>query len=411
MASLTIRRQPPAHSPLRARDLWTAGLAPLRVSRPDLVAELERLLRERFDASQVLLCGSGTQALDLAIRVAVESSTRPGDGRSVALPGYGCFDLVSAAVGADVAIVPYDLDPDTLGPDPESFRKALERGARAAVVAPLYGFPVDWDLVRAEAEATGCSVIEDAAQGAGARWRGHRVGSLGGLSVLSFGRGKGWTGGGGGALLARGSAAGRALESWRERIDPPGSGFVPWLKSVAQWLLGRPSLYGIPSRIPSLGLGETLYHDPTPISAPPTVCAALALATADPSAEEVSRREERAALFRAAIAGSERLAGSVRCVEPLEGARPGYLRFPITLPGGGQALASDVAARALGIAGGYPRVLTELPPARPRLVGTTRPDLPGARRLVDRLVTLPTHRYIDGRVVQSVVAQLERAHA
>ena len=52
------------------------------------------------------------------------------------------------------------------------------------------------------AERHGLAVVEDAAQGLGATWRGRPLGSFGDVSVLSFGRGKGWTGGVGGALLA-----------------------------------------------------------------------------------------------------------------------------------------------------------------------------------------------------------------
>src|SRR3989449_6070319 len=104
------------------------------------------------------------------------------------------------------------------------------------------------------AAAVGAAVIEDAAQGFGASWRGRPLGSLGAVSVLSFGRGKGWTGGRGGALLARGrapptAANGNGAGLWRE-----GEGLV---LAAAQGGFARPPPHGPPAPLPWLGLGET----------------------------------------------------------------------------------------------------------------------------------------------------------
>ena len=87
----------------------------------------------------------------------------------------------------------------------DAFESAFREGATIAVVASLYGMPIGWNDVRSAAAAHGVLVIEDAAQGHGASWQGQPLGSLGDLSVLSFSRGKGWTGGYGGALLSRGA--------------------------------------------------------------------------------------------------------------------------------------------------------------------------------------------------------------
>ncbi len=108
----------------------------------------------------------------------------------MALPAFTCYDIASAAVGAGVRVALYDVDPDTLGPDPASLERVLAAGAGAVVAGPLYGVPLEWDALRALADRHGALLIEDAAQGHGASWRGRPLGSLGDLSVLSFGRGK-----------------------------------------------------------------------------------------------------------------------------------------------------------------------------------------------------------------------------
>src|SRR4029434_8607789 len=110
---------------------------------------------------------------------------------------YCCYDLATAADGAGADVLLYDLHPLTLGPDWRSFERTLARGATAAVVAHLYGHPVDLRQAQALADSAGSILIEDAAQGVGARYDGRPLGSFGGMSLLSFGRGKGLTGGGG----------------------------------------------------------------------------------------------------------------------------------------------------------------------------------------------------------------------
>ena len=126
-----------------------------------------------------------------------------------------------------------------------------------------YGLPVDLDRARLLAEAHGALVIEDAAQGAGAWWRHRRLGAWGDLGVLSFGRGKGMTAGGGGALLASGTSreavarTGTGSRGRREDGEP-----ASLARLAAQALLSHPMLYGVPARMPWLALGDTPFHEP-----------------------------------------------------------------------------------------------------------------------------------------------------
>ena len=78
-----------------------------RFPRSDLVAVLKR----EFQADEVVLCGSGTQALQLGLVVA---SKTVGSAGPVALPAYTCFDVATAALGAEARIHLYDIDPTTL---------------------------------------------------------------------------------------------------------------------------------------------------------------------------------------------------------------------------------------------------------------------------------------------------------
>jgi dTDP-4-amino-4,6-dideoxygalactose transaminase len=337
------------------------------------------LLGAVFAARAVTLCGSGTAALERGLRL---GAAWRGQGTRVALPAYSCFDVATAAVGAKLPILLYDLDPATLGPDLDSLRRALAEGAGVVVVAPLYGMPVDWAAIETLATPAGALLIEDAAQGQGALWQGRPLGSLGQISVLSFGRGKGWTGGGGGALLLR-LAAGDEHDA--PALDPPSNRAV-LLPAAVQWALGRPACYGLPAAIPRLGLGETRYREPQPGREMAPAAAALIEATRTEARAATEIRRSLAESFLRRIPAT----GTIQPIVSVPGATPGYLRLALRIPGAGALLAKSAVARRLGIAPGYPSTLGQLPALSDRLVGSRR-SWPGAETLVRDLLTLPTH--------------------
>ena len=197
LAALDLHRDhgPATHLPQAFPSIFHAAVDALG---EDPRGRLRAFLAERYLADEVVLVDSGTHALELAIRTAHAAIANRSSGSvpplTVALPAYSCYDLATAVIGANAQVELYDVNPQTLGPETRSFEAALGAGATVAVVAPLYGVPVDWDACSAVAARFGAVLIEDAAQGQGASWRGVPLGGVGGLSVLSFGRGKGWTG-------------------------------------------------------------------------------------------------------------------------------------------------------------------------------------------------------------------------
>ena len=373
-----LRHQLPVCSPVSARALSRTALG---IGTADARERLGELLRAEYAASDVVLTGSGTQALQLAIEVAWRRVGRSG---SVALPGFACFDLASAAVGAGAPVSFFDVEPGTLGPDLDSLESALRRGASVVVVAPLYGIPVEWDVLEELVARYGAVLIEDAAQGQGALWRNRPLGSLGVLSVLSFGRGKGWTGGGGGALLMRGALAGEATGLRVVRHERRRE--TKTLAALAlQWAIGRPGIYGIPAALPFLRLGETVYHEPASPETIDRAAASLALQHRTAAMDAVAARRKLAEVWQQRL----RESAGTRSIGVSPGGMPGYLRFPLLAEGAAGGLRADRVARACGIAPGYPVPLPELPALRGRIAGRAR--VPGAAHLAQALLTLPTH--------------------
>jgi len=376
-----FRHQLAAYSPITPAAIARACLAAARLA-PDQRPALRRLLLTDYAAQSAILCGSGTQALQLAITLA---SRAFGADATVALPAFSCFDVGSAAVGAGVPVALYDLDAESLSPDLASLERVLSGGARVIVVSPLFGLPIDWGGLVALAERFGAVVVEDAAQGHGARWDGRRLGTLAPISTLSFGRGKGWTGGHGGAVLLRGPVTGEPVLS----AEPAGELSVA-VALIAQWLLGRPSVYGIPRSIDWLGLGATRYRSPREPVLMSRAAAAAVLANRPGSLAEASVRRDNAEEMSASQTGGS--ASRLPQQPPI--AEPGYLRFPVRLSKalvGSEELLQRLSK--IGVERAYPSTLGELGPVRDRLVGPER-EWPGAESLAKTLVTLPTHSLV-----------------
>lgn len=372
---MILRRQPPVASPISPMAVARGTLASLRPT-PSHREQARALVARRYGATEAVLTDSGTSALVHALRLGVPS------GGIVGLPAYACVDLAAAARYAGVRVRLYDLDPATLSPDLQSVRALVQRGVSAVVVAHLFGYPADVPGVRDIAAPAGVAVIEDAAQGTGGTIGGRRLGSMGDLAVLSFGRGKGLCAGGGGALLA-------FDERWSDAIAglppmPSSRGWTNLAATAVQWALGRPSLYAFPSMLPWLRLGEMVYHpahEPRGLSAGSSTLLASALAMED---ADVATRRRHAHAYDEIVRASPDLAG----VTPIARGAAGCLRYPVR-----DCNAARAANGALGIVRPYPRTLAEQEELQPVLV-PGEPPMPGATELRRTLVTLPTHRFV-----------------
>lgn len=389
MILLPPARQLPVYSPLPASAV-VAAVAP-GDPRPGLAYDL----RDAYDADEALLTASGTVALTMAILAA--AARRPG--APIAIPGYACYDIVTAAVGAGAPVVVYDVDPATLTPDETSLARALAHGAAALVVVHLFGLPVPMGAMREAADRAGALLIEDAAQATGGRWAERPLGAHGDLGVLSFGRGKGETGGGGGALLLRrGTPLPDVVRARVSSSEGGGLGFVARL--AAQWALGRPSLYAVPASIPMLRLGETIYRDPPALRGMSASSARVLMRTRPLAAAEATTRRSHAAELVEVLGERARDVA----VLPIDGGIPGWLRFPLRL-----AVPDALAERGrlLGWATAYPRPLLALPALAPLVVH--RHETPGADLLARTLSTVPTHSLLTAGTRAQLAAWLRDA--
>ncbi len=152
------------------------------------VARFEREFASFCQARYAVGVASGTDALELSLR-----ALRVGPGDGVITVSFTFISTVDAIlhVGAEPLFV--DIDPSTYTMDPQGLSRLLHRLGRSGrrrvkgiLPVHLYGHPCRMDALREIARRYRLFIVEDAAQAAGARWKGRPVGSFGELGCFSF---------------------------------------------------------------------------------------------------------------------------------------------------------------------------------------------------------------------------------
>lgn len=153
-------------------------------------------LEKRTGSLKALLTHSCTGALEMA---AILAEIQPGD--EVIMPSYTFVSTANAFVLRGGVPVFVDIRRDTLNMDETKVEAAITHRTKAIVPVHYAGVGCEMDAILAVAQRHNLLVIEDAAQGVAATYKGRPLGSLGHLAALSFHETKNITSGEGGALL------------------------------------------------------------------------------------------------------------------------------------------------------------------------------------------------------------------
>jgi dTDP-4-amino-4,6-dideoxygalactose transaminase len=153
-------------------------------------------LENRVGSQKALLTHSCTAALEMA---AILSGVAAGD--EVIMPSFTFVSTANAFVLRGATPVFVDIRPDTLNIDETKVEAAITSRTKAIVAVHYAGVGCDMDAIMDIARRHDLLVIEDAAQGLLADYRGRPLGSIGHLAALSFHETKNIISGEGGALL------------------------------------------------------------------------------------------------------------------------------------------------------------------------------------------------------------------
>lgn len=154
------------------------------------------LMQLKFGAKRALLTTSCSHALDMS---AILIDIKPGD--EVIVPSYTFVSTANAFVLRGARIVFVDIRPDTMNIDENRIENAITERTKAIVVVHYAGVACEMDKIKEVAKKHNLFLIEDAAQGVMAKYKGAALGTIGELGCYSFHETKNYSSGEGGALI------------------------------------------------------------------------------------------------------------------------------------------------------------------------------------------------------------------
>lgn len=159
-------------------------------------AAFEREFADRHFAAHGVTFASGTAAL---MAMLLAEGIGPGD--EVIVPSMTFVSTASSVCHAGATPVFADIDPRSFNLDPGEIARLVTSRTRAVVTVHYAGQPGDLDQLVKTCADYGLPLLEDAAQAAGADFRGVPVGTFGKSAMFSFTPTKNMTTGEGGMVL------------------------------------------------------------------------------------------------------------------------------------------------------------------------------------------------------------------
>ena len=185
------------------------------------VDEFEARLVELTGATYAVATVNGTAALHVCLRIAgvaagdeviVPALTFVATANAVsycgAIPHFA--DAAETTLGIDPAKLADYLRQSTEARNGACYNRATGRRIHAAVPMHTFGHPSDLEPLEQVCRAFGLTLVEDAAESLGSRYRGQHTGTRGVAGALSFNGNKIVTTGGGGAVLTSSPELARA---------------------------------------------------------------------------------------------------------------------------------------------------------------------------------------------------------
>jgi len=172
----------------------------------------QELLKRHIGGGSVLLTTSCTHALEMA---ALLLDIQPGD--EVIVPSFTFVSTANAFLLRGARPVFIDSRPDTLNLDENQIEGLITSRTKAIAVVHYAGVGCEMDRISEIAKQYEIAVVEDNAHGLFGKYRGHPLGSFGGLATQSFHETKNISCGEGGALVLNDASLTYRAEILREK--------------------------------------------------------------------------------------------------------------------------------------------------------------------------------------------------
>ncbi len=178
----------------------------------EFTKKASRWFEERTGTAKCLMTTSCTHATELA---ALLCGIRPGD--EVIMPSFTFVSTADAFVLRGAVPVFVDIRPDTMNIDETLIEGAITERTKAIVPVHYAGVACEMDAIMEIARRHNLFVVEDAAQGVMASYKGKALGTIGDFGCYSFHETKNYSMGEGGALLIRDPEYIEKAEIFREK--------------------------------------------------------------------------------------------------------------------------------------------------------------------------------------------------
>jgi len=377
-----LRSIPPSGTQVRFKEIFSSLLL-----TKQSIDKFKQELCEYFKVKDCFLVSSGRAALTLILKVLKKIRNKD----EVIIPAYTCFSVPSAIARSGLKISLCDISLETLNLERKKLSPLINKNTLA--VLPVYHFGLAHnisDIIELCRERK-VFMIEDAAQGMGAKLANTYLGTFGDVGFYSLGRGKNITTVEGGIIISQDEEISSLLQ--QEFINfKRNSGFEFFLKTLLYKIFLNPYLYWIPEKIPSLELGESKFSLEFALSSLSEYQAELGIHLLR-RLEEINQIRIKNAIYM--ISALKDLDKISLLTSPPE-AYSIYLRLPI--------LFKDVAEREktfkslrrknLGVSKMYPTSLEKIPGIENYLVPNSL-ELPNSNLVEKTLLTLPTHQFLN----------------
>jgi dTDP-4-amino-4,6-dideoxygalactose transaminase len=336
------------------------------------VTELEAALAEFSGAKHVVSCASGTDALLMVLM-----ARGVGRGDAVFCPSFTFCATGEAVALTGATPVFVDVDEATFNIDAASLKRGIASAKRlglkpvAVIPVDLFGQSADHDAIAAIAAEEGLFVLDDAAQGFGASYKGRRLGTLGLATATSFFPAKPLgCFGDGGAIFTDDAELASALRSIR--VHGQGA-----------------------DKYDNVRLGLTARLD--------TMQAAILIEKLKIFEDEIAARNKVAERY------AQGLGNVVRVPRLASGCTSVWAQYTIRLPQGCDRDGFAAALKAQGVPTAiyYPKSMHQQTAYRDFPVADG--GLPACERLSNDVISLPMHAYLDEPTQERVIKAVRGA--
>lgn len=379
------RTIPPTAAPIYLGSLLNGVLGAFSGKR--YLKSVEAEFREYFDVKHIFLVSSGKAALTLILEALKLKDKR----REVIIPAYTCFSVPAAILKAGLKVSLCDIDPETLDFDYDLLKKTINKDTLCVVPSNLFGIPSDLGKINDLCEAYQTFVVEDAAQAMGETYDGKMLGAIGDVGFFSLGRGKNVTCGSGGIIVTNSDDIADVVLKKYSELDYPSlmKEIKDYLLLVFMTIFLRPSLYWLPSAMPFLKLGETIFPKGFPIYKLSGIKAAIL--------SSWKLRLDESNKFRKSTVGyfGQHFNVPEACLR---------LPFLFKDQDSRESVYLSSRERGLGISKMYPSPINEIEDIKQSFNGE---EYPMARSVAARLLTVPTHQLLSQRDKENIFSFLK----